>query len=267
MHITKVYIILFIFLSIERITAQENKSKYEILLTPGINFCALRNESINDYTYTGYIPSIVFGINIHSYNTSYFHIEFSGNYGKLHPLYINNTLYSYNYMKYKYISVLFQYFKETFSFSKNSKLYLGITYSPYYTVYSQYYSNILYSSATGYRKFYTKNIFNLSPSLSFKQNWEKCHFTINAYFNFFNYASYPDDNYIKQLEDAKSSTQYHWYTPKEYNMLNISLAFYRKLTKYSSLFTTLHFNNKTIQYKTDIRNQRIAFYFGISKQF
>ncbi len=267
MNILKISFVLFLFALNHKVSGQKTHNKFDCSLLAGVDFCAIKNQFINDYTYSGYIPTSSIIVKFNQSEKNIFFLQLSGMKGKLKPLYLNQALYTYNYLKYIHLSLSFQYFRTAISINNKSNIYVGITYAPNYTLNTQYYSNLIYSGATGYRKFYNKALVNLSPTLYFNYNWQKCKLELYAHYLLFNYGSFSDDNYIKQLSNAKSSKQYHFYLLNEYQQFFTKVDFKRYFGKNWLLNLSLNFQNRNILYQYDIRSQHIALNLGLCKQF
>ncbi len=240
-----------------------NKS---ILLTEGVSFYNIKNEFLNSYTYSNFIPATSLDGRLYWKNNIIIG-QITTEFGKLNPLNINNDLYNYNYINYTQLSFSFSFYKQINPDNNKSLLFCGLNYTPYYSVCTQHYSNQLYSGATGYRRFKSNYILNLSPTLIYQYLLKKSSFEIQLNYSFFNYGRISDDNYVKQLKDAEYSKEYSFFDPTEYSFFSGIITYNKLLKNNWFLLFSGRFQYQMINYQSPVNSLEAATFTGIKKKF
>ncbi len=265
MRFTLFVLALIIFNLFPIIGYGQNPNK-SIILKGGISKFNCRNEFLNSYTYSGNMPVVnIEGRTI--WRNNLIILQLNGSAGKLNALYTNKNIYDYNYINYRQISLSIGWYKQLFSAMDKSKIFYGLFYNPSFTKSTEHYSNLLYSGATGYRRFYSTLFLNLSPSIIYQFNFRQNSLELVLNYMFYNYGSIADDNYVKQLKDAEYSKVLHFFTPGEFSQTTGTISYIRSLKNEFAFMLKCSLDYQQLNYQSSVQSLDISLLGGIRKNF
>ena len=188
------------------------------------------DQLINYYNYSriAFMPAKLVG----SYHKdkNFFFISLCYNQAKLFPNNENETYYEYNYLKQWNIESGLEYYRRILLINKYIRVHIGTANNTYVVIQKEYFKNMLYDYAQGFRQSYDLSILNLSSNLLIDCNLNKSYIRIRTGYTLLNVAARPDDNYVKQIG---LNDRIHWktYSLNNYKGFQLSLLYQHQILK------------------------------------
>ena len=256
----------FLILAKHNMFCQETEQlKFNIGISSGYAGNTTSDRLLNYYIYSGhtFLPLNVTGSYLRQKNliiVKFFYYNL-----KSLPNNLNHAFYEYNYIKNWTTALDIAYYRKVLSIQNNIRIFAGIENSAYTIIHQEFYKNLLYDYAMGYRKSYDLTPVNLSPELLVSGSVKKNSIRLQAGFSLVTLASRPSDDYTKQLG---LNTKFTWktYFPGNYKGWNLSVLYQYNIFK--SFDLTAEFNVLYHSYAMDEYKylQKLVF-IGIIKEF
>jgi len=245
---------------------QETKPlKFSMGVSSGYVGNVMTDRLLNYYIYAGhtFLPIILNGSflnqkNLVIMNFSYYTL-------KSFPRGLNKAFYEYNYTKTWSLALDIAFYRKIFSGQNSIRIYAGITNNAFTTTHQEFYKNLLYDYAVGYRKSYDLTPINLSPALLISGNVRKSCIRLQAGFSLIKLARRPSDDYVKQL-GLSSKRVWKTYFPVDYKNWNLSARYQYPIFK--SVDISAEFNILYHSYTSDdYKYLQQAVLLGVVKKF
>ena len=194
-----------------------------ISMRSGLQEQITTDQLLNYYTYRkeSSIPVLLDGL--YSRGKNIFALSAFYQSSRLLPDHLEQTSYTYNYLRHWETTIRFDYFHKLIDHDFLT-VAAGISTSSNMVTQEQHYKSLLLNGAEGFRKSYDIAISSLSPSLLISFNFKKSNLWIKGYYTLAHLAARPDDGYVKQI-GLKNSLQWKWYSPREYRNNFLCIGF------------------------------------------
>ncbi|MGL1886371.1 MAG: hypothetical protein OCD76_07640 [Reichenbachiella sp.] len=206
------------------------KKDFRLNLSAGVGCFTSYDPLINSYHYSGASPKIVQLKGRLQQRVNLFQLQVLIFSSEGNPQDYNELLYEYNYNEFQAYSFDLTFLREVISRSK-MKFLVGGVYQSSLSLQKQYYKNMLYSAAEGYRESYYFSI--ASIALQLQVNYQpnlKNGFELFVEYGLLSYAARPTDSYVKQL-GIEQSPVWKMYWGQDYGSYHLGLAYTRNISE------------------------------------
>jgi hypothetical protein len=243
-----------------------DQNKVTLGVSSGFIKYTTSDQLLNYYNYSqnAFLPVKLMGFYSKNKNLIFIHLLY--NQTKLYPKDVHNDYYEYNYIKHWNIESSLEYDREIVQMNNKIRAYIGIGNNSYIVIQKEYFKNLLYDDAGGYRKSYDFTMINISPDFMVDCNLHKNYICIKTGYTLLNIAARPDDNEVKQIGQ---NSRIHWktYSIKNYKGFHLSLFYQYRISKNIGLTAeyalVYHSYLSPVEYKYLSK----SFLIGISKTF
>ena len=263
----QIAIFIFFLFIIEQVICQQTKQKiFNLKASTGLASYKINDRLLNYYNYSGlsFLPINIVGEYIYAKNL--FVMDLYNNKSKLTPQDIQTAYYTENYIKQWDAHLKIEYYRNILVMDKNIEIYAGISNNSNVSSQEEYYSNLLFEYAKGYRKTYRLSLLDISTNVLINIRYNKSFLRLKSGYSLINYSARPDDNFVKQF-GIQDASIWKFSTPENHVGLEFSIFYQLNSWEKTGITAEYNFLYNSFYSPISLRYLKMLFLIGINKTF